>query len=117
MAGDAVPPRAPLTGLLTQLRILVTVLTVDGHDPQVAAMFAGLADTAVDAEPMLSGIDPAVLIEIRSALAYGRRGDRDAARADLLMASQRLATLLLERDRPRRAAAADEPTKRWSIES
>lgn len=78
-------------------------------------MLTGLADTAVTAEPVLAGIDPAVLIEIRSDLAHARTGRRDDTRADLLMASRRLAILLHE-DRPRRAAAAHEPTQRWTLE-
>lgn len=115
MSADGIAALKVLPGLHRQLRILVTVLTLDGNDTEVTTMLAGLADTTAMAEPLLSGIDPAVLLEIRSALAHSRQGRRDPARADLLMASQRLATLL-HRDRPRRAAAADEPTLRWTLE-
>jgi hypothetical protein len=98
-----------------QLNVLVTVLTLHDLDADVSTMLTGLVNTAVTAEPLLAGIDPAVLLEIRSALAHARAGHRDDTRADLLMASRRLA-ILLHADRPRRAAAAHEPTQRWTLE-
>jgi len=80
--------------LHTQLNILVTVLALDGNDTELATMFAGLADTAASAEPLLACVDPVVSLEIRSALTHAGRGHRDNARSDLLIASHRLARLL-----------------------
>lgn len=105
-----------LRQLHQRLNILVAVLTLNELDTNVTTMLTGVADTAVTAEPLLAGIDPAVLLELRSAFTQAKAGRRDDARADLLMASRRLA-VLLHVDRPRRAAAADEPTRRWTLES
>ena len=66
------PERGILPRLHTQLNILVTVLTLDGNDTELATMFAGLADTAASAEPLLAGLDPVVFLEIRSALTHVR---------------------------------------------
>jgi hypothetical protein len=115
MSGASVFTLEALAVLHTQLKILVAVLTLDGNDTEVATMFSGLADTAGTVEPLLSGIDPGILIEIRNGLAAAGQGRRDDARADLLAAYHRLSTLI-HRDQPRRAAAAHELTLRWSLE-
>jgi hypothetical protein len=115
MSGASVSTLEALAVLHTQLKILVAVLTLDGNDTEVATMFSGLADTAGTVEPLLSGIDPGILIEIRNGLAAAGQGRRDDARADLLAAYHRLSTLI-HRDQPRRAAAAHELTLRWSLE-
>lgn len=98
-----------------QMSVLVVVLTVADVDNDVATMLAGLIDTAVAAEPLLAELEPAVLLEISSAVAHARAGRHDDTRADLLMASRRMA-IVLEPERPRRAAPTDGPTLRWAFE-
>lgn len=87
------PPREALHRLQRQLNTLVAVLTVTAVTDDVAAMLAGLADTATTAAPLLAREDPAVLLEIQSAFAHARSGRQDETRADLLMASSRLSAL------------------------
>jgi hypothetical protein len=104
-----------LPRLHTQVKALVVVLTVAENATQVSTLLEQLATTAATAEPLLSGIDPAVLVELRSAFTHARAGRVDELRSDLLIASGRLA-VLLHADRPRRAAAAHEPTLRWALD-
>ncbi|MFI5614967.1 hypothetical protein [Amycolatopsis sp. NPDC051903] len=102
--------------LHTQVKALVVVLAVaDDTVHQAGVLLEQVAATAAMAEPLLSGIDPAVLLELRSAFTHARAGRVDELRSDLLIASGRLA-VLLHADRPRRAAAAHEPTVRWSLD-
>lgn len=104
-----------LRQLHQQTSVLVVVLTIADFGNDVATMLAGLIDTAVAAEPLLAEMEPAVLLEISSAVAHARAGRHDDTRADLLMASRRLA-IVLETKRPRRAAPADGPTLHWVFE-
>lgn len=94
------PSRDTLGRLEHQLNALVAVLAVADVGDHVETMFRVLADTAVSAEPLLAEADPTVLVEIGSALRHARHGRGDDARADLLMASRRLA--LCRRQHPPR---------------
>jgi predicted transcriptional regulator len=108
-------PLEVLPRLHRQVKALVVVLTVADSVAEVGVLLRELADTAETAASLLSGIDPAVLVELHSAFVHARAGHLDELRSDLLIASGRLA-VLLHTDRPRRAAAAHEPTLRWSLD-
>ncbi|MFF6008418.1 hypothetical protein [Prauserella flavalba] len=118
MKPDAEPsadPLAVLSRMHTQLRILVSALTVAPDTPQVAAMLAGLADTTAAATELLSAAEPGTLAALRRAFGHAQARRHNETASELAAAHGRLA-LLLHRDRPRRIAAAEEPTLRWRLE-
>jgi len=82
--------RGTLAGLCTQLRILVTMLAVDDTNIAVDVMLAELAHQVAAVEGLLSRVAAPALREIRAGLAHAGERRRDDARADFLMAAQRL---------------------------
>lgn len=79
-------------------------------------MLGGLAVTAARAENLLAVVEPRVLVAIRRALEHANCRRHDESVSELLAAHGHL-SVLLRRDQPRRSAAADEPTRRWRLES
>ncbi|NKQ54511.1 hypothetical protein HFP15_16650 [Amycolatopsis sp. K13G38] len=82
--------RGTLAGLRTQLRMLVTMLAIDDTNIAVDVMLAELAHQVSAMESVLSRVAGPALREIRSGLAHADGRRRDDARADFLMAAQRL---------------------------
>jgi hypothetical protein len=115
-ADDDRGPLAVLYRLHRQLRILVSTFTVAADTPEAAAMLAGLADTATQAAALLATADPDTLTALHRAFGHVRARRYNEACTEFIAAHRRLALMLHRDDRPRRAAAADEPTKRWRLE-
>jgi len=91
-----------LPRLYTQVKALVVVLTVADKAAEVGGLSDQLTATAATAEPLLRGIDSAMLVELRRAFARPRQPRRRAARRPARRQG-RLA-VLFHADRPRRAA-------------
>lgn len=108
-------PLAVLYRLHTQLRLLTPALTVGPDTPEVAIMFAGLADTTAAATALLATAEPDTLAALWRAFGYAQARRHDEAATELVSAHGRL-SVLLRRDQPRRRTAADEPTLRWRLE-
>ncbi|NKQ51623.1 hypothetical protein HFP15_01865 [Amycolatopsis sp. K13G38] len=108
-------PLGVLYRLHTQLRLLTPVLTVAPDTREVAAMLDGLAETTAAARTLLAAAEPAALAALQRAFVHARAGRHNETASELVAAHGRL-SVLLRRDRPRRAGAADESTKRWRLE-
>jgi hypothetical protein len=109
------PSADPLTALYrlhTQLRILVSALTVAPGTPEVTTMLAGLADSTGQAAALLAAAEPDTLAALRRAFGYANARRYNETASELVAAHGRL-SVLLRRDQPRRPEAAHEPTRRW----
>ena len=107
-------PLAVLYGLHTQLRLLVSALTVAPGTPEVTAMLAGLADTTGQAAALLAAAEPETLTALRRAFGYAKARHHNETTSELVAAHGRL-SVLLRRDQPR-PEAVHEPTLRWRLD-
>jgi hypothetical protein len=102
--------------LHAQLAILTPVLTAAAGHADTVPMLASLRATAAEAAELLAFVEPAALAAIRQGLEHAACGEHNAACSELLHAHRCLG-ILLRRDEPRRVEAANEPTRRWQLET
>lgn len=105
-------PIDDLSRLHHQLRLLVPVLTVVEHHPDIDVLLGQLADTVAGVEALLAAAEPMALQSVRAGLAHAKAAEHNEARSAFLAAFHRL-SILLQTGNPRRRSAVDEPTKRW----
>lgn len=103
--------------LHAQLSVLTSVLTAAAGHPGTVTMLAGLHTTTTEAADLLAFVEPAALAAIRQGLEHAARGEYNASCSELLHALRCLGILLRRDDQPRRVEAANEPTRRWRLET
>ncbi|MGH3434304.1 MAG: hypothetical protein ACRDQB_15855 [Thermocrispum sp.] len=106
-------PLAELSRLHAQLRLLVPLLAVAEDHPDTGLLLGKLAETLADVDALLTAVEPLTLDIARAGLKHATAREHNEARSAFLVAFHRLSGLL-QADNPRRLAAADEPTERWT---
>jgi hypothetical protein len=103
--------------LHAQLTVLTPVLTAAAGHPGTVTMLTSLRTTTAEAADLLAFVEPAALAAIRQGLEHAACGEYNASCSELLHAHRCLSILLRRDDQPRRIEAANEPTRRWQLET